>query len=685
MAHASTRTRRLGIPELVTTLGAALVYAFAVAVGRATVLPESNFGLIWPAAAVSVLWMVARIGRRGVVVDIALMAAITCAIVVATGGTWLGSLFGSVAAVVQAVVPAALLRRRRPGLRSHSGARVLDRGELWWFFFAALAGAVLSVPLIEAESLLAGPGWRWDVCLLWLARNLGSIVVLVPLVFATAEHLQRRRTTDRRALLDQLGARVRSRPVEWIALLVATPLVHLAWFLSPGQLTIVFPLLTLACWGGSRLPAELVALQGCLVAALTIGLTAHGAGPFLEAGNATTQIAAAQLYGVLFCAVGLALALERDDRADLASALTRSRDDAEAQAKLLETIVDTMAEGVRVVDRDGEVLLRNAAATRLLLGSEISDEEEPGAGRRADLQGIRNLDGTGLDTEELPFALSLAGTDVRDLALVVRAQPDDERVVAFTTARLPESAGGGVVTMMRDVTVERAELRRAAQVQAGLLPAEVPSLAGYDLAARVVPAGSVGGDFYDWYGLDHGVVLTLADVMGKGAGAAILAATARSLLRAHGRDDEIVRPLVETERSMAGDLENTGAFVTLFHAFVHGPSGTVTYSDAGHGLAAVVGPDGSVRRLRANGLPLGIAPDEPREIETDRLEVGETLVVVSDGVLDALGGSLADLAEAWRAAADARSADEAVAAVVRMAEAGDIDDDLTVLALRRET
>lgn len=684
MADASTRPRPPRVPEFATVLGAALAYALAVVVGRATVLPESNLGLIWPAAAVSVLWMVARLGRRGILIDLALMAAITCAIVVATGGTWLGSLFGAAAAVAQAVVAAALLRRRRPGLRSHAGARVMDRGELWWFFFAALAAAAISAPLIEVESLLVGAGWRWDVFLLWLARNVGSIVVFVPLVFATAEHLQRRRTADRRALLEQLGARVRSRPVEWIVLLVVSPLLHLAWFLTPGELTIVFPLLTLACWGGSRLPAELVALQGCLVAALTIGLTAYDFGPFLGAGNASTQVAAAQLYGVLFCAIGLALALERDERADLATALIRSRDDAEAQAKLLETIVDNMAEGVRVVDRDGQVLLRNAAATRLLLGSDAPSEDKPGPGRQADLQGIRSLDGTGLDTGELPFALSLAGRDVQDLPLIVRVRPDDERVVAFTTARLPASAGGGVVTMMRDVTVERAELRRAAQVQAGLLPADVPRLNGYDLAARVVPAGSVGGDFYDWYGLDHGVVLTLADVMGKGAGAAILAATARSLLRAHGRDDEIVRPLLETERSMAGDLENTGAFVTLFHAFVHGPTGTITYSDAGHGLAAVVGPDGSVRRLRANGLPLGIAPDEPREIETDRLGVGETLVVVSDGVLDALGGSLADLAEAWRAAAGAGSAAEAVAAVVRMAEAGDIDDDLTVLALRRE-
>jgi PAS domain-containing protein len=663
-------------------------YALAAMLGRLTVLPDSGVSMVWPAAGVSVLWIIARARGGRLATDLLLIGVLTSVVIFATGGSTSATVTGGVAAMVQVVVCGAIIARWCPGVWGGRGRRTLNRTELWWFFIAAVAGPLASAPLVGINTVLSGAGWDWEVILLWWARNTGSIVLIVPLGLVIGALVRRRM----RRPSDASGASgLRSRPAEWAAILILSPLLHAAWFLLFSDLTVVFPLLTLACWAGVRLPAALVTVHSALVGAVVIGVTAGGVGPFLSFGDPTTAIAVAQLYVGLVCVIGLALALDRDDRAKLSAALAQARDAAQAQADLYGTIVDTMGEGVRVVDRDGRVLVRNHAASRLLLG------EQSAAGGRIvdgepddelDLRGIRNLDGSALAPEDLPFRRSLAGQDVRDLDLLVRPRADmgasDERIVSFTAARLPATAGGGVVTVLRDVTLERQELHRAAQVQASLLPTEVPQLPGYEIAARFVPAGSVGGDFYDWHGVDDGVVLTLADVMGKGPGAAILAATTRSLLRAHGGDADVVRPLVATERGMGRDLENINAFVTVFRAHVHAPTGTVTYSDAGHGLSAIATPGGEVRRLRANGFPLGVAPDEPRWSETERISLGDVLIVVSDGVLDALGGDAEHLEPVWKAAARASSAAAAVEAIVALVSGQELEDDVTVLALRRQ-
>ena len=76
------------------------------------------------------------------------------------------------------------------------------------------------------------------------------------------------------------------------------------------------------------------------------------------------------------------------------------------------------------------------------------------------------------------------------------------------------------------------ELAHAIQVQRGLLPKQFLSLPGFDVAGACVPTRSVGGDFYDWYPIGEGAAFTLGDVMGKGVGAALIAATVRGVLRA---------------------------------------------------------------------------------------------------------------------------------------------------------
>jgi serine phosphatase RsbU (regulator of sigma subunit) len=193
----------------------------------------------------------------------------------------------------------------------------------------------------------------------------------------------------------------------------------------------------------------------------------------------------------------------------------------------------------------------------------------------------------------------------------------------------------------------------------------------------------VGGDFYDWQAVADGLVLTLADVMGKGPAAAILAATTRSVLHAQPALHDVAGTLVATERAMTADLANAGAFVTMFRAFVDAADGQVSYTDAGHGLSLIVGEDGTARRLSATGLPLGIAPGPDRVTARARLAPGELLVTFSDGVLDALGGSLGDLDQVGHAVRGTRTAEQAADAVLSLVDPRHPADDLTVVALRR--
>ncbi|MFP3714501.1 SpoIIE family protein phosphatase [Puerhibacterium sp. TATVAM-FAB25] len=655
----------------------AAAYVVAAVLGRLTVLPDSNVSLVWPAAGVGVLWLLARARRPWPWLDVVVLFGATAAVVAATGASPERAAVGALATVVETVVTCAVMARGCRRVWAGRGTRALPHAELGWFLAAVAAGALASAPLTGLAVWLDSGTWSWEVLLLWCARNGGAVVVVGTVGLVLGAWLRRARTG-----LPTPGQVRRARPAEWAVVLVLTPVVYVAWFIALGEIVLVFPLIALSVWAGVRLPSPVVTVHNTVVASAVVALTAHGVGPFVGMPSPTSQVAVAQLYVGLACVLALSLALATDDRDRLLRDLSATRDAAQAQAALLTTIVDTMAEGVRVVDAAGRLVVRNPAATRLLLGGTAAGPAADGE----DLAGLRRLDGSPLPPEELPFRRALAGEEVTETDLLVRPPAaSTSRIVTFTTARLPAASGGGVVTVMRDVTSERQELRRAAAMQASLLPARAPEVPGYELAARFVPARSVGGDFYDWQADGGGLVVTLADVMGKGPAAAILAASTRATLQAHARGADVAGTLAGTEDAMADDLVNAAAFVTAFRAHLDPASGLVTYGDAGHGLSFLLRADGTAERLLALGPPLGVGFGSAREAATVHVGPGDVLLIFSDGVLDAAGGSVDSLRRFEPALRGAGSAREAADAVVALAAAaGPQEDDLTVIALRRE-
>lgn len=234
------------------------------------------------------------------------------------------------------------------------------------------------------------------------------------------------------------------------------------------------------------------------------------------------------------------------------------------------------------------------------------------------------------------------------------------------------------------------DLERAAAVQRQLLPAPLAELPGYTVHALCLSAYAVGGDFYDHYPVPGGVVFTLADVMGKGLAAAILAATVRSALRGasraverSGAESDIADAVTAVARQISDDLSSTDSFVTLVHMMLHTGEGLLDYVDAGHGFAVHIRSDGSVAQLRGDGLPLGVSPGDAWTSRRIRLEPGESVILASDGVLDLVSDGC-DVRPALQFVAGCTDPAELIGRIRGLSGAQQPLDDVTLVAVRRE-
>ncbi|MEX5294443.1 SpoIIE family protein phosphatase [Kocuria sp. CPCC 205268] len=227
------------------------------------------------------------------------------------------------------------------------------------------------------------------------------------------------------------------------------------------------------------------------------------------------------------------------------------------------------------------------------------------------------------------------------------------------------------------------ELDRAAQVQQVLMPRTAPRVDGYELAGRCVPTQAIGGDFFAWHLLDDArLQLHVADVMGKGIPAALIAASVRAMLVGAAQFNDQNRAFARVAQASQDLLADTGAFVTAFSARLDPATGRVEYVDAGHGLAFVFTAEG-YRPLERSGPPLGVFPDDTWQLRSTVLEPGETLVVISDGFLDFFPTLEETLEQAVGASIPELPVAEVVDRAVAFAQAQGHPDDVTVVALRR--
>src|SRR5215218_2210246 len=179
------------------------------------------------------------------------------------------------------------------------------------------------------------------------------------------------------------------------------------------------------------------------------------------------------------------------------------------------------------------------------------------------------------------------------------------------------------------------ELQVAQRIQQELLPEATPELDGWQIAAYYGPAREVGGDFYDFLELEDGRLgLVVGDATGKGMPAALVMATTRGMLRAVAQSlDSPGEVLARVNEALVADIPPS-TFVTCFYGVLDPQSGRLVYANAGHDLPCCR-HNGQTDELRARGMPLGLMPGMFYEEKEAALEVGDSTLFYSDGLVEA--------------------------------------------------
>lgn len=190
-------------------------------------------------------------------------------------------------------------------------------------------------------------------------------------------------------------------------------------------------------------------------------------------------------------------------------------------------------------------------------------------------------------------------------------------------------------TRIEERTRIEQEMQTARLIQHSLLPKEVPGLAGWQIATYYQPAREVGGDLYDFLAFSDGRLgLVIGDVTDKGVPAAIVMATARSMLRAAAlTSDSPGEVLARVNNLLYADTPER-MFVTCFYAILEPTSGKLRYANAGHDLPYQRNR-GEVVELLATGMPLGLMPDMLYEEQEIQISCGDSILFYSDGLVEA--------------------------------------------------
>lgn len=238
------------------------------------------------------------------------------------------------------------------------------------------------------------------------------------------------------------------------------------------------------------------------------------------------------------------------------------------------------------------------------------------------------------------------------------------------------------------------EIELAREVQRKLLPQNPPDVATLDYASLSLPAGLVGGDYYDLFQPAPGQIgFVLADVVGKGVPAAVLMANLQAILRSHfnlARHD--YPALLGSVNRLFYENTNPDHYATLFLALYDDAEGTLSYINCGHPPPLLVRSNGEPESLNGTATVLGLVPQWEGALSETQLLPGDTLLMYTDGITEAEDSNgdefgvkrLLDLVRDNSATPASVLTDRIISAVNSFA-AGEQQDDMTlVLAVRRE-
>lgn len=235
------------------------------------------------------------------------------------------------------------------------------------------------------------------------------------------------------------------------------------------------------------------------------------------------------------------------------------------------------------------------------------------------------------------------------------------------------------------------ELALARSMQQGLLPSRLPDLKGFDVCGMNVPSREVGGDYYDVIPVGENVYgITIADVSGKGAGAALLMSNLQASMHALttaglGIEEMIYRVNNLIHRNTALDK-----YITLFYGQLNTETNTFTFCNAGHNPPYRVSTDGKAEELLAGGIVIGMIPDRTFETAAIELKPGDCIVMFTDGITEAFNDEdeefgetrVIELMQSHPGRTAKEMLDTIVGEVQKFSEGSPQADDITILVLK---
>ena len=243
----------------------------------------------------------------------------------------------------------------------------------------------------------------------------------------------------------------------------------------------------------------------------------------------------------------------------------------------------------------------------------------------------------------------------------------------------------------------KGDLAVAREIQQAILPRVFPPFpenAGQlDISASMNAAKDVGGDFYDFFRIDDDRIgFVIADVSGKGVPAAIFMAVSRTLIRATGIRGVNPSECITYSNELLAKESANYMFVTVFYGIYNIRTGQVTYTNAGHNPPYLMKADGSIRQLPlSKDLVVGALDDFQFSEDTLQLDPGDTLLLYTDGVTEAINADteefgekrLEDTLKHLSSQSCQQIIDTIKANVSDFAGEAEQSDDITLLAIKR--
>ena len=197
----------------------------------------------------------------------------------------------------------------------------------------------------------------------------------------------------------------------------------------------------------------------------------------------------------------------------------------------------------------------------------------------------------------------------------------------------------GNMAFVTDMTEHKKALRLAGEVQKNLLPLKAPQVPGLDICGQTISCDEIGGDYYDFI-MRSGtpetqISIVVGDISGHGVDSALLMTTARAFLRMRASQPGSITEIVsEMNRHLAGDVLDTGKFMTLFYLMIDAKNRSIEWVRAGHEPAWLYDPkQDRFEELKGPGMALGVV--ENYEYGSNRrphLKNGQVIMVGTDGI-----------------------------------------------------